>query len=131
MAVKSALPKVPPKQAKAHSVGTRENKTMRALITIAVVILSVVVTFGQTNEGGISGTVAYANGAAIPGATVTITNIGTGQNVTVKTSESGTYIVQSLDPVTYSVLVEASNFKKTFIDQVKVDTAAVVTTNVM
>ncbi len=104
---------------------------MRSLLTIAVIVLSVVVTFGQTNKGGISGTVTDANGAAIPGATVTITNLGTGQKVTVRTSESGTFAVQSLDPVSYSVLVEANNFKKAFIDQVKVDTAAVVTTNVM
>ena len=104
---------------------------MRAFLAIAVIVLSVVVTFGQTNKGGISGTVTDANGAAIPGATVTVTNLGTGQKVTVKTSESGAFTVQSLDPVGYSVLVEANGFKKGFVDQVKVDTAAVVTANVM
>ena len=104
---------------------------MRAFLAIAVVILSAVVTFGQTNKGGISGTVTDANGAAIPGATVTITSLGTGQKVTIKTSESGAFTVQSLDPVAYSVLVEANGFKKAFVDQVKVDTAAVATTNVM
>jgi hypothetical protein len=104
---------------------------MRAFLALAVIVLSVVVTFGQTNKGGISGTVSDANGAAIPGATVTVTNLGTGQKVTVKTSESGNFTVQSLDPVGYSVLVEANGFKKAFVDQVKVDTAGVVTTNVM
>src|SRR5262245_38781418 len=104
---------------------------MRPLLTIGVIILSVVAAFGQTNKGAISGTVTDANGAAIPGATVTITNVGTGQKVTVKTSESGAFTLQSLEPVVYSVLVEATGFKKSLIDQVKVDTAAVATTNVV
>jgi hypothetical protein len=47
----------------------------------------------QTNKGGISGTVVDANGAAVPGATVTITNLGTGQKITVTTSETGSYTV--------------------------------------
>jgi hypothetical protein len=86
---------------------------MRAIL-IAVVVLLVVtsVVVAQTNKGGISGTVVDPNGAAVPGATVIITNAGTGQKVTVTTSESGAFSVQSLDPVTYRVLVEAPGFNQ-------------------
>ncbi|PYS56972.1 MAG: hypothetical protein DMF74_27255, partial [Acidobacteria bacterium] len=40
------------------------------------------------------------------------------------------FSAQSLDPVTYSVLVEAKGFKKALVDHVKVDTAATATANV-
>ena len=103
---------------------------MRLLLSTAIVLLIAAPLFGQTNKGGIGGTVSDANGAQIAGATVTVTNIGTGQKVTVTTGESGTYSVQSLDPVAYSVAVEAKGFKKAVIEPVKVDTAAVATANV-
>lgn len=103
---------------------------MRLLMSTAIVLLSVVCLVGQTNKGGIAGTVSDANGAQIAGATVTVTNLGTGQKVTVTTGESGAFSVQSLDPVTYSVAVEAKGFKKAVVEPVKVDTAAVATANV-
>lgn len=103
---------------------------MRLLMSIVFVLLSFTVLFGQTNKGGISGTITDANGAQIPGATVTVTNLGTGQKVTVTTSESGVFSVQSLEPVSYSVAVEAKGFKKAVVEPVKVDTAAVATANV-
>src|SRR5215510_10720730 len=102
---------------------------MRLFLSTAIVLLVVVPLCGQTNKGGIGGTVSDANGAQIAGATVTITNLGTGQRVTVTTGESGAYSVQSLDPVTYSVAVEAKGFKKSVIEPIKVDTAAVATAN--
>ena len=103
---------------------------MRLFLSTAIVLLIVATCFGQTNKGGIGGTVSDANGAQVAGAMVTITNLGTGQKVTVTTGESGTFSVQSLDPVTYSVSVEAKGFKKAVVEPVKVDTAAVATANV-
>lgn len=85
---------------------------------------------GQTNRGGISGTVTDSNGAAVPGAKVMITNIGTNQTTTVTTSRDGAFSVSALDPVIYSVLVESPNFKKALVQNVKVDTASVATVNV-
>src|SRR5215217_5348607 len=103
---------------------------MRPMQIIAVVLLLAVGAAGQTNRGGISGTVLDQNGAAIPGATVTVTNAGTGQKQTLTTSESGSFSVQSLDPVVYSVTVEAQGFKTATLTGVKVDTSAVSTANV-
>src|ERR671926_1089443 len=98
---------------------------MRPMQIIAAVLLLAVVAAGQTNRGGISGTVLDQNGAAIPGAAVTITNVGTGQKQTVTTSDSGAFSVNSLDPVTYSISVEAQGFKTATVQSLKVDTAAV------
>ena len=104
---------------------------MRHMLTLVIVLLCSIAVCGQTNKGGISGTVTDPNGAVVPGATVTITNIGTGQKVTVTTSDAGSFSVQSLDPVTYTVVVEAKGFKKALLDKVKVDTAVTAAANLV
>src|SRR6266536_4144761 len=98
---------------------------MRAITTIAILFICVVAALGQTNKGGISGTVLDSNGAAVKGANVTITNVGTGQSVTVTPTDSGSFTVQSLDPVSYRVSVEAPGFKRGVVETLKVDTATV------
>lgn len=103
---------------------------MRAFSLLAVVLIFVATALGQTNKGGISGSVTDANGAAVPGASVTITNIGTNEASTVTTSDEGNFSVRSLEPVSYSITVEAPNFKKALVEEVKVDTASVATVNV-
>lgn len=104
---------------------------MRRILSVVIVMVCSIAVWGQTNKGGISGTVTDPNGAVVPGATVTITNVGTGQKVTLTTSESGAFSAQSLEPVTYSVVVEAKGFKKALLDHVKVDTAAMAAANVV
>jgi hypothetical protein len=84
----------------------------------------------QTNRGGISGTVFDKNGAVIAGATVVVTNLGTNQAVKLTTSEEGAFTATSLEPVVYSVAVEAAGFKKAIVNNVKVDTATTATVNV-
>jgi hypothetical protein len=93
-------------------------------------LLSVLALSAQTNRGGITGTVFDSTGAAIPSATVTITNLGTNQKTVVKTSESGAYSAPSLDPVNYNITVEATGFSKKMVGPVKVDTAAIATVDV-
>ncbi len=103
---------------------------MKALkIGIFLVVLSGII-IGQTNRGGITGTVSDANGAVVPSAKVTITNVKTGKSIVVNTSNSGSYSAATLDPDLYTVLVEAPNFKRAVIENVKVDTAQVATVNV-
>ncbi|HEX6623234.1 MAG TPA: carboxypeptidase-like regulatory domain-containing protein, partial [Pyrinomonadaceae bacterium] len=104
---------------------------MRPVRILLVLSLLAVAAFGQTNKGGISGTVLDSNGAAVTGATVIITNIGTGQQQTLTSSESGAFSATSLDPVTYSVSVEMAGFKKAVLESVKVDTATTVPVNVI
>src|ERR1700730_17194104 len=109
----------------------RRRLTMRAMTVIAVILIGAVVVVGQSNKGGISGTVVDANGASVPEATFTITNTGTGQSSAVTTSDTGAFSVSSLDPVTYRITVETPNFKKAVVDNIKVDTATTTTTNVV
>lgn len=104
---------------------------MRSIqIFISILVLSLAI-IGQTNRGGISGTVTDSNGAVVPAAKVTITNIGTNQSTTVNTSSTGAFSVTSLEPVEYSILAESANFKKAIVQTVKVDTATIQTVNIV
>ncbi len=103
---------------------------MRFTFGIVLILVLCFAAFGQTNKGGISGAVTDANGAFVPGATVTVTNLGTNEVQTTTTSDDGNYSVRSLDPVNYSVTVEAANFKRAVVENVKVDTSSIATVNV-
>jgi outer membrane receptor protein involved in Fe transport len=105
--------------------------TMRPVRILTVFWFCAIAAWGQTNKGGISGTVTDTNGATLPGATVIITNLGTNQKITLTTSDSGDYAATSLDPVTYSVMVEAQGFKRALVEAVKVDTATTVPLDVV
>ena len=96
-------------------------RTSRAAAVSVIFLIFAGILIGQTNRGGISGTVADANGGAVPNATVTITNLGTNQTLTLTTSNDGTFSANSLEPVEYSVLAEAPNFKKFIVERVKAD----------
>src|SRR5215467_12589394 len=103
---------------------------MRRFLSAVIVIVCAISISAQSNKGGISGTVTDQNGAVVPGATVTITNIGTNKQQTVTTSDQGSFALSSLEPVDYSIQVEMKGFKKSLIAKVKVDTALISTVNV-
>jgi len=66
---------------------------------------------GQLGTGSIGGTVEDASGAVLPGATVTVTNVGTGLVRTAVTNEAGQFNVAVLPPGNeYRVRVELDAF---------------------
>lgn len=66
------------------------------------------VAYAQTvTTGAISGTVADATGAVVPGATVTIVNTATNATITLKTGADGRYNAGLLTPGTYKVSATA------------------------
>ena len=66
----------------------------------------------QGITGSITGTVTDPSGAAIPQATVTITQTATNTVKTLTTSESGFYTVTQLPPGDYTVVIEKSGFSR-------------------
>lgn len=68
--------------------------------------------FAQETRGTISGTVRDTAGAAVPGATVTITNAGTNVSTEATSNEGGAFQVPFLQPGTYNVTATAQGFKK-------------------
>jgi hypothetical protein len=82
------------------------------------------VAVGQAVYGSIFGTVTDSSGAAVPDATVTITNLGSNTVDTVKTNASGNYNATRLIPGKYRIKVEAQGFKVSVIDTVTVNVDA-------
>jgi hypothetical protein len=80
------------------------------------------VAFAQEITGDLVGTVTDANGAAVAGATVTITNSDTKLLTrTVTTNEAGEFSAPLLPVAYYDISVEAANFKKHLDQRVKLN----------
>src|SRR6185437_15005282 len=58
----------------------------------------------------IKGTIGDTHGAVVPGATVTLTNLGTNQSVATTSNANGFYTFVNLAPANYKVSVAASGF---------------------
>ena len=76
--------------------------------------------YGQGTTSRVTGTVQDANGAAVAGATVTLTNEATTVSFNTTTSDSGTYAFDLVQVGKYTVTVEKQGFKK-FISQGQCD----------
>jgi len=88
------------------------------LILLAVLMLITIPALGQTQRGSLRGTITDPNGAVIPGATVTVTNISTNETRTTKTNDEGAYTISSLAAANYRVDVESVGFSRLQITQV-------------
>ncbi len=62
-------------------------------------------------NGNIQGVVLDPSGAAVAGASVNLTNVDTGITATIKTSESGNYRFNSLEPGNYVIRATATGFE--------------------
>jgi hypothetical protein len=92
-----------------------------SLAALALLLAASGVT-AQETTGTINGTVKDASGSAVSGATVSVTDEGKKAIVrTVTTNEEGGYSIPSLLVGTYTVTVEAPNFKKAIQTAVKLD----------
>ena len=86
---------------------------LRCLYTLAVlIVLCSSIAFAQRDLGTITGTITDPQGAAVPGAKVTITEDATGLSYIVETSGSGEYVRPALKPGTYTVTAEAPGFRR-------------------
>jgi Carboxypeptidase regulatory-like domain len=83
---------------------------------------SVAPLLAQVAGGRISGTVTDQAGAAVAGATVTVTNVETNRRRSVSSSRDGMYTAASLAPGNYRVEVERPGFKSVRRDGVRVAT---------
>ncbi|HEV2669364.1 MAG TPA: carboxypeptidase-like regulatory domain-containing protein, partial [Blastocatellia bacterium] len=84
------------------------------ITSVCVVCLSAIATSAlaqsQLGAGSISGTVSDSNGAVISGATVTITNAGTGLVRKLTTGDSGQFSAPALPVGEYAARVEKTGF---------------------
>ena len=66
----------------------------------------------SSDAGAMAGIVYDANGAVVPGASLTATNADTGLTFTVKTNDRGEYRFSQLPPAVYTLVVDQPGFKQ-------------------
>jgi hypothetical protein len=91
-----------------------------SLIVAALICLTAGLANAQERFGGLAGTVTDSTKAAVPGATVTVTNLGTQAQRVVVSGGDGTYRIPDLDPGRYTVSFELDTFQKVVLDEVQV-----------
>src|ERR1700726_977416 len=97
--------------------GTRLTTILRSTLSIFIFVglfhfLLPEATFSQgETTSAIAGQVSDASGAAVPSATVTVTNKETGLRRSARTDDSGRFNFPQLKPGAYSVKVEAAGFE--------------------
>ena len=72
----------------------------------------------QAVKGALLGNVTDEGGLAVPGATVTITEVHTNISYNTTTNESGNYVFSNLKDGTYKVVAELTGFKRVIRDDV-------------
>src|ERR1700674_4700259 len=82
-----------------------------SLLAAWCVAASALPLFAQVAAGEITGVVKDPGGAAVPGATVTVTNVETNRQRVIASSGNGVYTAPSLLPGEYRVDVELTGFK--------------------
>jgi hypothetical protein len=95
-----------------------------------VMLLVTSVAVAQSANGTISGSVVDPSGAAIGGASITATSLGTNQARTATTSKVGGYRIESVPPGMYQVEVTAPSFAKQTVTKVEVVSSAITSVNV-
>ena len=89
----------------------------KAVGSAAAVVLLLVgawsIAYGQgISRGTITGSVADATGAVIPGVQVTVTNAATGEVRVVESNESGVYVVSAIAAGDYDIAAELAGFQR-------------------
>jgi len=82
-----------------------------AALSLAVLLALAPTASAQLIQGSLTGNVTDSTQAAIPGATVTLTNENTGAVRTGSTNEVGLYLFQSIAPGNYTVEVSTDGFQ--------------------
>lgn len=86
------------------------------LYLLFALAIAVPAVYSQGTTTRITGTVTDTSGAAVSGATVTLTNEGTQSMLTTQSSDSGAYTFDLIQVGTYQVKVEKTGFK-TFVSR--------------
>lgn len=91
------------------------------LVALVAIFLFSAVTLGQATRSSLSGLVNDQNGAAVSGAKVVAKHIATGEDFESATDAQGVFVFPSLPPGQYTVSIEAPGFKRTEVQDVKLE----------
>ncbi len=99
-------------------------------VMLALVCALPMAALAQTMGGSIDGTVTDPNGAVVPGAKVTATNVTTGVKANAQTTQGGLYAFPLLLPGPYTITVEQTGFKTYLREGIEVRLAVSETINI-
>ena len=99
-------------------IGLRSVRTL--LFGLALLLAMIASGFAQTT-GEITGVITDGSGAAVNGASVTVTNIATGATRRVTTNSEGVFSFPSLMPGGYTLKVEQMGFKTAMRDSLQLE----------
>ncbi len=88
-------------------------------------LIATVVSAQETTTSSMVGEVTDASGGAVPGASVTAVNLGTGAQRRTATSPAGDYSIPNLSPGNYEVRVEKEGFQTATVKSVALGIGAV------
>src|SRR2546427_386183 len=102
-------------------------KSLRyVFVSLLVVVMCALSAMAQsTTTGAIGGTVTNPNKEVVPGATVTVKNLGTNKEDTAVSDDQGRVRVGNLVPGTYTVNINASGFAPFSVDKLTVEVGLV------
>src|SRR6266498_5894940 len=92
-----------------------------SLFVSFLIALAPFALFGQSSNGSISGTITDDSGAALPGVTVSATNVATGVERNTISNSAGHYQIALLPPGMYNVQSDLSGFQSFRRDNVVVN----------
>jgi hypothetical protein len=114
-----------------HNAGGNRVLFARAFFCFLMLVVAIpFAAHAQQYSGTINGTVSDPGGAAIAGATVTYTNLGSNSSDTVTTNESGSFIFAQLPVGVYDIRVKQTGFKEFVSKNVEVHTSSTTEVNI-
>lgn len=90
------------------------NRFVKAYFLVALLLMTGVAAFAQSETGRLFGTVTDQSGAEIAGATVKATNLATNRTVEVQSQPDGSYALNALPIGNYKVEARKDTFKSDF-----------------
>ena len=100
------------------------SKSVKFTVRLAVLVLATMLAMGGSAwaqfNASLTGTVEDPTGAIIPGATVTLVNMGTQATMTATSTGDGSFRFNQLPPAHYKLTVTANGFKTSTLTDVEV-----------
>src|SRR5579871_4024549 len=91
-----------------------------ALVFVLMLVLAPVAVHAQSYAGSVRGTVTDPSGAAVPGAKITLRDVGTNAVLQATSTDMGSYSFPVVNVGTYELRIKASNFKEFVVKSVEV-----------
>lgn len=87
--------------------------------------------FGQTSQGILAGVTRDVSGAAVPNATLTATNQGTGETRTIHSGPDGGYRIEAITPGRYTIVTTDAGFSTSQVKNIAVQPSVVTSYDVV